>query len=95
MRIAVAAAALLLTGLTASAADAEITVGAAIGQANQASGKSDSPYLVAGFGASSLAGFGMIDVAIRPRVGIGGEVSLAGAIGGAQSQRAPQGKLRF
>jgi opacity protein-like surface antigen len=91
MRIAVAAAALLLPALAAPAAEAQVTVGAAIGQANQASGKSDSSHLGPGFGGSSLAGVGMIDVAIRPRVAVGGEVSLAGDIGGAQRERAPEG----
>jgi hypothetical protein len=91
MRIAVAVAALVLAGLAAPEAEAQVTVGAAIGQAHQASGQSDSPYLGPGFGGSSLAGVGMIDVSIQPRVAVGGEVSLAADISGPQSQRAPGG----
>ena len=66
---------------------AQVTVGAALGQSVQSAGASDNPHLEPGFGGTSLAGVGMIDVAIRPRVSIGGEISLAGDISGAQRQR--------
>ena len=46
--------------------------------------RNDSPYLYPGFGGTSLAGIGMVDVAITPRVTFGGEVSLAGNLTGAQ-----------
>jgi opacity protein-like surface antigen len=95
MRIAVAVAALFLAALAAPAADAQVTAGAAIGQAHQAAGQSDAPYLGPGFGGSSLAGLGMIDIAIRPRVSVGGEVSLAGDISGTQTQRASGGTNNF
>jgi hypothetical protein len=72
-------------------AAAQVSVGAAIGQSRQGEGTSDSPYLGPGFGGSSLAGIGMIDVAARSRASLGGEISLAGDISGNQRQRAPSG----
>jgi len=52
--------------------DAQVSVGAALGQSHQAEGKSDSPYVGPGFGGDSLAGIGMVDVLIGPHVGLGG-----------------------
>jgi len=75
----------------AAEADAQVTIGAALGQSLQSAGASNNPHLEPGFGGTSLAGVGMIDLAVRPRVGIGAEVSLAGDITGVQSQRVAEG----
>jgi hypothetical protein len=91
MRTAVAAAVVLIAGLAASPADAQVTVGAAVGQSLQAEGTSDSPYLGPGFGGWSLAYIGMIDVAASSRVSLGGEISFAGDISGNQRQRVSAG----
>ena len=50
-----------------------------------------APYLGPGFGGSSLAALLFADVAVTPRFSLGGEVSVAGAITGAQQQRVPGG----
>src|SRR5476651_1667174 len=87
MRMLFIATAVAFFALSAADADAQVTVGAAIGLSLQSAGASDNPHLYPGFGGTSLAGVGMIDVAIRPRVSIGVELSLAGDISGVQSQR--------
>ena len=74
---------------------AQVLAGAALGASHQAAGNSDSSYLGPGFGGTSLAGIGMIDIGVGRRTTVGGEVSLAGDITGTQSQRAPGGSNRF
>ena len=81
--------------LNATKANAQVLAAAALGQGYQAAGKSDSPYLGPGFGGTSLAGIGMLDVAAGSRVTIGGEVSLAGDITGTQNQRTSGGSNAF
>ena len=75
--------------------EAQATVSVVAGLSAQAEGQSDSPYLGPGFGGTSLAGLGMIDVGVGPRATVGGEVSLAGDITGTQNQRAPGGGNAF
>jgi hypothetical protein len=48
--------------------DAQVAIGVIAGQSSQAEGKRDSPYLGPGFGGSPLAGIGMIDIAVTPRL---------------------------
>jgi hypothetical protein len=95
MRTFITATVVCIAGLFSVDMDAQVAVGAALGQSHQAEGKSDSPYLGPGFGGSGLAGIGTIDVAIRPRVAVGGEVSLAADISGTQNQRANGGNNHF
>lgn len=95
MRAVIVATVIALIGFFSASVDAQVSVGAALGQSHQAEGKSDSPYLGPGFGGSSLAGIGMVDVAIGSRVSVGGEVSLAADISGTQNQRAPGGNNHF
>jgi hypothetical protein len=91
MRTCTALAVVALVVAPAAGAAAQVSVSAAIGQSRQSEGTSDSPYLGPAFGGSSLAGIGMIDVAARSRVSLGGEISVAGDISGNQRQRAPSG----
>ena len=91
MRVLIAVAVISLFCLSAAEVDAQVTVGAALGQSHQGAGASDLPYLGPGFGGTSLAGVGMIDVAIGSRASVGGEISLAGDISGAQNERVPGG----
>jgi hypothetical protein len=72
-------------------AEAQASVGATLGQSRQGEGVSDQPYLGPPFGGTSVAMLVMVDVPLAPRVTIGGEMSLAGTISGAQSQRAGLG----
>lgn len=58
-------------------------------------GASDLPYLGPPFGGTSTAVLGMVDVAIASHVTVGGEMSLASAITGMQSQRASGGTNAF
>lgn len=95
MRTFFAAGVFAIAAAVAGDADAQISVGAALGQSSQAAGESDSPYLGPPFGGSSLAGIGMIDAAIGSRARVGIEVSLAGDISGTQSQRASGGNNHF
>ena len=95
MRTFIAGTVICIAGVCSASAGAQVTVGAAAGQSHQAEGKSDSPYLGPGFGGSSLAGVGMIDVGIGSHVSVGGEVSLAADISGTQNQRAPGGNNHF
>jgi hypothetical protein len=95
MRAAMVASVIALMGFSSADVDAQVVVGAAVGQSHQAEGKSDSPYLGPGFGGSSLAGIGMVDLPIGSRVSVGGEVSLAADISGTQNQRAPGGNNHF
>jgi hypothetical protein len=95
MRAVIVATVIALIGFFSASVDAQVSVGAALGQSHQAEGKSESPYLGPGFGGSSLAGIGMVDVAIRSRVSVGGEVSLAADISGTQNQRAAGGNNHF
>ena len=74
--------------VVASKADAQVGIGATLGQSTQGEGASDQPYLGPPFGGTSVAMLGMVDVALAPQVAIGAEVSLAGTISGTQSQRA-------
>jgi len=95
MRTFIAGTVICIAGFCSASAGAQVTVGATAGQSHQAEGKSDWPYLGPGFGGSSLAGIGMIDVGIGSHVSVGGEVSLAADISGTQNQRAPGGNNRF
>jgi hypothetical protein len=95
MRVFITATVVCIAALRSADVDAQVAVGATLGQSHQAEGKSDSPYLGPGFGGSSLAGVGMIDRAIGPRVSVGGEVSLAADISGTQNQRASGGNNHF
>jgi hypothetical protein len=95
MRTFITATVICIAGCCSAAVDAQVIVGAAVGQSHQAEGKSDSPYLGPGFGGSSLAGIGMVDVPIGPHVSVGGEVSLAADISGTQNQRASGGNNHF
>jgi len=81
--------------LSVADAGAQVTVGAALVQSNQGTGASDRPYLGPGFGGTSIAGIGMVDVAVGSRVSVGGEISLAGNISGAQNERVPGGDNTF
>src|ERR1043165_7631841 len=94
MRTLIVASAICL-GFSAAPVDAQVIVGATLGQSHQSEGKSDSPYLGPGFGGSSLAAIGMIDAAISSNVSVGGEVSVAGNISGTQNQRASGGTNHF
>src|SRR5207249_1180363 len=91
MNAVILATVIALIGFSSASLDAQVIVGAALGQSHQAEGKSDSPYLGPGFGGSSLAGIGMIEVPIGPYVSVGGEASLAADISGTQNQRAAGG----
>lgn len=96
MRTPIAFAATVILALTAAAdARAQVSAGAVIGIGYQGEGADDSPYLGPPFGGTSLAGIGMIDGAVSPRVSLGVEVSLAGDISGTQNQRAPGGNNHF
>jgi hypothetical protein len=95
MRAVKVATVIALIGFFSASVDAQVSVGAALGQSHQAEGKSESPYLGPGFGGSSLAGIGMVDVAIGSRVSIGGEASPAADISGTQNQRAAGGNNHF
>jgi hypothetical protein len=81
--------------LTAIGACAQVSLSAAVGASTQASGASDLPYLGPPFGGTSTAVLGMVDVAIASHVTVGGEMSLASAITGMQSQRASGGTNAF
>jgi hypothetical protein len=95
MRALIVVAVIALIGFSAASVDAQVAVGAALGQSHQAEGKSEFPYLGPGFGGSSLAGIGMVDLSIGSRVSVAGEVSLAADISGTQNQRAPGGNNHF
>lgn len=95
MRVFITATVICIAGFCPADVDAQVVVGAAVGQSHQAEGKSDSPYLGPGFGGSSLAGIGMVDVSIGSHVTVGGEVSLATDISGTQNQRASGGNNHF
>jgi len=95
MRAFITATVICIAGFCSADVDAQVVVGAAVGQSHQAEGKSDSPYLGPAFGGSSLAGIGMVDVSIGSHVTVGGEVSLAAVISGTQNQRAPGGNNHF
>jgi hypothetical protein len=73
------------------AADAQIAVGAGVGQSTQEAGASDGPYLGPGFGGTSVASVIFVDAALKPTISLGGEVSLAGDITGSQFERVPGG----
>jgi len=96
MRVPTVFAATVILALTAAAdARAQVSAGAVIGIAQQGEGADDSPYLGPPFGGTSLAGIGMIDGAVSPRVSLGVEVSLAGDMNGTQDQRASGGNNHF
>lgn len=80
---------------TATDARAQVSLGTAVGASTQTGGKSDLPYLGPPFGGTSTAVLGMVDVAVASNVTVGGEASLATAIDGTQSQRAPGGANSF
>jgi hypothetical protein len=79
----------------AAPAPAQTFVGAAVGASTQGEGASDQPYLGPPFGGASGAVVAMADFAPARNVAAGGEVSLAGAITGTQSQRASGGSNTF
>jgi hypothetical protein len=95
MRAFIIAIVMCMVGFFSASVDAQVVVGAALGQSHQAEGKSESPYLGPGFGGGSLAGIGMVDAAIGSHVSVGGEVSLAADISGSQNQRAAGGNNHF
>jgi hypothetical protein len=72
----------------AAAAEAQTSVGGAVGISSQAAGENDLPYLGRPFGGTALGVIGTIDHAWTRHFSVGGEVSTAGAISGEQSQRA-------
>jgi len=91
-RLALCAAA--LSSWTA-AAWAQTFVSVAAGASTQAEGASDQPYLGPPFDGTSGALVAAVDRAAARSVAFGGEISLASAISGEQSQRAPGGSNVF
>lgn len=79
----------------AAGASAQTFVAVAAGASTQGEGASDLPYLGPPFGGTSAAIVASVDRAAGRNLAVGGEVSLAGAIAGAQSQRAPGGANSF
>jgi hypothetical protein len=79
----------------ASPAASQTFVGAAVGASMQGEGASDQPYLGPPFGGTSGAIVAMVEFAPARNVAFGGEVSLARAISGMQSQRASGGINTF
>lgn len=78
-----------------SPAAAQTLVGATVGASTQGEGASDLPYLGPPFGGTSAAVLVSVDRAPARNIALGGEISLAGATSGAQSQRAPGGSNTF
>jgi hypothetical protein len=72
-------------------ASAEVRLGGTLGASHRKAGESQSPYLGPGFGGMSLGALILVDADVSSVVALGGELSLAGDISGAQSQRAPGG----
>lgn len=81
--------------LAAAGASAQTFVAVAAGASTQGEGDSDRPYLGPPFGGTSAAIVASLDRAATRNLAFGGEVSLAGAISGAQSQRASGGTNTF
>src|SRR5262249_8466864 len=69
-------------------AGAQTRVGGAVGVSTQADGDNDLPYLGLPFGGTTVGIVGAIDHDLSRHLALGGEVSTAGVITGAQSQRA-------
>ena len=90
-RIVTTATLIAIWSLSGADADAQVTIGAALGQSHQGAGASDQPYLGPGFSGTAITGIGMVDAAVGSRVSVGGEVSLAGTISGVQSERVSGG----
>jgi hypothetical protein len=73
------------------AAEPPIAVAATLGLSSQTKGDSDLPYLGPPFGGTSLGGMVFVDVDVRARLSVGGEVSLGSELKGNQQQRASSG----
>jgi hypothetical protein len=88
---------LVVCGCAASVreAAAQVAVGAAVGLSTQPTGASDQPYLGPGFGGTSFSTVIFVDGPERSTVTVGGEMSLAADISGAQSQRSSEGIFSF
>jgi hypothetical protein len=79
---------LLCGGLTSvCAAQSPVTLAMTIGLSTQGAGDNDQPYFGPSLRGSSVAGALFADAQLRPRVGIGAELSLSDAIRGRQQQR--------
>ena len=81
--------------LAAAGASAQTLVAVAAGASTQGEGESDRPYLGPPFGGTSTAIVVSVTRAAARNLAFGGEVSLASAISGAQSQRASGGSNTF
>jgi hypothetical protein len=85
----------LLFGCADPCAAQQLTAGVAVGLSTQRHGDSDRTRLAPGLEGSSLAGLFFVDRVVRPRISIGGEMTVSGEIKGFQARQSANETIGF